>query len=100
MNERPEAQQQNFVRLQWLLMCGILLILFEIAGIVPLGLEMPAWLGIYLMLTSGYFAVNPHKRVEERKEEIFVYLCFPGALMTLLIPFYVILLFISEIGLL
>ena len=98
MNERSEAPKQNFVRLQWLLMCGILLIFFDIAGIIPLGLDMPAWLGIYLMLTSSYFAVNPDKRVEERKEEIFVYMCFPGALVTLLIPFYAVLLFVSDIG--
>lgn len=97
---RSVAKERNPVQLQLLLIAGITLIFVEIVGIVPLDLGIPVWLGIYLMGTSGYFAVDPHKRVEERREEILVYMCFPGALVTLLIPLYAILLFVSEIGLL
>ena len=98
MKERLEAKERKPILLQALLVFGILLIFVEIIGIVPLGLEISAWLGIYLMCTSGYFAVDPHKRVEERKEEILVYMCFPGALVTLLIPLYAMLLFVAKLG--
>jgi hypothetical protein len=90
--------KRNPVRLQLLLILGIVLILIDIVGILPADLGIPAWLGGYLILTSSYFAVNPHRRVEERRQEMLLYACFPGAFVTLLIPFYAGLLFVAEIG--
>ena len=92
--------KKNPVRLQLLLILGIVLILIDIAGILPADLGIPVWLGGYLILTSSYFAVNPHRRVEERRQEMLLYACFPGAFVTLLIPFYAGLLFVAEIGVL
>ncbi len=90
--------KKNSVRLQLLLILGMVLILIDIVGILPADLGIPVWLGGYMILTSSYFAVDPHKRVEERRQEILVYACFPGAFVTLLIPFYAGLLFVVEIG--
>ena len=92
--------RKNSVRLQFLLILGMVLILIDTVGILPADLGIPAWLGGYLILTSSYFAVDPHKRIEERRQEILAYVCFPGAFVTLLIPFYAGLLFVVEIGIL
>ena len=95
---RQIVDKKNSVRLQFLLILGIILILIDIVGILPADLGIPVWLGGYLVLTSSYFAVDPHRRIEERRQEVLAYACFPGAFVTLLIPFYTALLFAAEIG--
>ena len=90
--------KKNPVRLQLLLILGIVLILIDSVGILPADLGIPIWVGGYLVLTSSYFAYDPHRRIEERRQEMLAYACFPGAFATLLIPFYAGVLFIAEIG--
>jgi hypothetical protein len=95
---RPEVDKKNSVRLQFLLILGIVLILIDLVGILPADLGIPVWLGGYLILTSGYFAMDPHRRIEERWQKVLAYACFPGAFVTLLVPFYAGLLFVAKSG--
>lgn len=90
--------KKNSVRLQFLLILGIILLLIDIVGILPTDLGIPTWLAGYLILTSSYFAIDPHRRIEERHQEVLAYACFPGAFVTLLVPFYAGLLLAVESG--
>jgi hypothetical protein len=94
------VDKKNSIRLQVLLILGMLLILIDIVDMFPADLGIPVWLGGYLILASSYFAVDPHRRIEERRQEVLAYACFPGAFVTLLIPFYAGLLFVVQVGVL
>ena len=90
-----KAESFNTLRPRVLLAIGIVLIISDIVGQGILGLGIPWWIGIYLISASLYFSINLQKMVEKETEAIFVYLFFPGAFITALIPAYATLLYLA-----
>ena len=73
---------------------GVLLLVGDLVDIEALKLQIPWWISIYLIGASFYFASNPQKLDRKRSAEVFTYLLFPGAFVTVLVPAYAVFLFL------
>ncbi len=60
-------------------------------GILPL--SIPGGLYLYLLLSSGYFALTARHRLERLYQKICIFVCFPGAFVTSVLPVYLALIF-------
>ena len=84
----------NAWRLRILMGIGVLLLLVDILDGKALDLQIPWWIAIYLIIASFYFASNPQKIDRKRTAEVFTYLFFPGAFVTVLVPACAVFLFL------
>ena len=61
------------------------------SGILPL--SIPEGLCLYLLFSSGYFALTARHRLEHLYQRICTFACFPGAFVTSVLPVYLVLIF-------
>jgi hypothetical protein len=79
--------------LRLFLAVGIILVAADfMEGIIGLGI--PPWTSLYLIVSSLYLGFDPQKRVEKRSEEVFSYVFFPGAFVTALLPMFALILMV------
>lgn len=60
-------------------------------GILPL--SIPEGLCLYLLLSSGYFALTARYRLGRLYQKVCAFVCFPGAFVTSVLPIYLALIF-------
>ena len=80
-------------KLRLLLGSGLAILFFNSFGGSLLGMHIPHGLDFYLTIASCYFAMNPQRRAERRRDEVLTSMFFPGAFVTALLPFFSLLLF-------
>ena len=85
-------------KLRALLIGGLLLALGDHVSGQSLNLGIPRGVDAYLIVSSFYFALDPQGRVEKWRQEVLLFLLFPGAFVTALVPFYTLLLFTVRWG--
>ena len=85
-------------KLRVLLGSGLVILFFNSFGDSLLGMSIPHGLDFYLTIASCYFAMNPQRRAERRRDLMLTSLFFPGAFVTALLPFFSLLLFAVEQG--
>ena len=85
-------------KLRLLLLSGLGVLFFNSFGAALLGIQIPHGLDFYLTIASVYFALNPQRRAEQHREQVFISVLFPGAFVTALLPFYSVILFALQQG--
>jgi hypothetical protein len=85
----------NAWKLRTFLIGGLLLIIVDNVSKGGLNLGVLRGLDVYLIVSSFYFALDPQARIEKRRQEVLVFLLFPGAFVASLIPLYALLLWIA-----
>jgi NhaP-type Na+/H+ or K+/H+ antiporter len=88
-------ERRTIWQLRVLMGIGVLILVFDFIEPTYLGLQIPWYMSIYLVVASFYFAANAQKMVMRRSEEMLTYFFFPGAFVTALIPAYAITLFFA-----
>jgi len=83
-------------KLRALLGSGLVILFINSFGDALLGMAIPHGLDFYLTIASCYFAMNPQRRAERKRDEVLTSLFFPGAFVTALLPFFSLLLFALE----
>ena len=91
-----DVLDRNAWRLRALLIGGLVLIVTDSVSEGRLQLGIPRGLDIYLIVSGFYFALDPQKRIEKRRQELLVLLLFPGAFVAALFPLYALLLFVAR----
>ena len=85
-------------KLRLLLFSGLGVLFYNSFGAVPIGLQFPHALDFYLIIASVYFAMNPQRRAEQYRDQVFIFVLFPGAFVTAILPFYSVILFVLQQG--
>jgi hypothetical protein len=85
-------------KLRVLLAGGLIVLFVNSFGASLLEMRIPHGLDFYLTIASCYFAMNPQRRIEQFREQVFVLLLFPGAFVTAMLPFYTFILFAIQQG--
>ena len=80
-------------KLRVLLASGLAILFVNSFSDALLGMQIPRGLDFYLTIASCYFAMNPQKRVEKTRDQVFTSMFFPGAFVTALLPFFSLILF-------
>jgi hypothetical protein len=75
-------------KLRALLIGGLLLVLGDHVSGQSLHLGIPRGIDAYLLVSSFYFALDPQGRVEKWRQELLLFLLFPGAFVTALVPLF------------
>jgi hypothetical protein len=75
-------------KLRILLFAGLSVLLLDAVNEQILGLTVPRVLSVYLTIASGYFALDPQRRIEKCRENVVLMMLFPGAFVTAMLPFY------------
>lgn len=75
-------------KLRLLLFGGLCVLLLAAVNESLLGIPISPPLAAYLTIASGYFALNPQRRVEKSREQVLLAVFFPGAFVTAMLPFY------------
>ena len=75
-------------KLRGLLLGGLFILLLSAVNESILGIPISPSLAAYLTIASGYFALDPQRRIEKSREQIFLMVFFPGAFVTAMLPFY------------
>jgi hypothetical protein len=85
-------------KLRILLFGGLFVLLLATVNKEILGLPISPGLAAYLTIASGYFALDPQRRIEKSREHVLLVVLFPGAFVTALLPFYSVLLLTLQQG--
>jgi hypothetical protein len=85
-------------KLRALLLSGLFFLLLDYLTDNIMDLGIPRGLDLYLVIASFYFTLDPQRRIEKRMEEWLLFLLFPGAFATVLLPLYTLLLFMLRRG--
>jgi hypothetical protein len=86
----------NAWKLRTFLLMGLTFIILNHANEHVLRLGIPHGLDLYLIVASFYFSLSPQKRVATSGQKMFVFLFFPGAFVTTLVPLYAALLSVAR----
>lgn len=97
-NEPWKLRALEAWKLRVLLFGGLVVLLLAAVNENLLGLPIPPGLAAYLTIASGYFALDPQRRIEKYREHILLVALFPGAFVTALLPFYSAILFTLNQG--
>lgn len=85
-------------KLRLLFLSGVVLLVIDSVNETVLGIEVPFGLDPYLALASMNFAIDPKIRVRKYREQVLLLILFPGAFVTALLPFYIVIMFALQYG--